>query len=394
MSSIDPTKRSPDGRPVRDTRWRARWRDLDGQHRSKCFDRKIDAQRHLDTVGTDMVRGEYTDPALRRARFDQWAETWWKLNADRFRASTRSTSRRILDAYVIPRFGPRRVGDIDRADVKAWAVEQLEAGAAPRTVRNRIAIVKSILDEAIEGRAIRDNPAQGLRLPRGQVEEPTFLTAAQIEALADAIAPPYGFLVRFTAYTGLRPAEVAGLRLRRLDLLTRRVEVIETLTTVAGKVVPGPTKTFARRTVALPAFLVDDATRYLGALTSRSGSAISPDGYVFRSPTGGPLNTDNWRRRVMIPALGRSSLPLGVRFYDLRHSAAALMIAAGAHPRLVMERLGHADISTTMNVYGHAWPTLHEQVTDRLDELREDALRSPWAPSPATVISHDHRRSA
>ncbi len=394
MSSITPTKTTLDGKPARGSRWRARYRDPSGRTRSKTFERRVDAQQFLDVTSTDKHRGEFTDPALRRSRFEDWAESWWAMNEARFRVSTRSTSRRVLDNAILPTFSGRRIGEIDRAEVKAWVAEMLGQGSAPKTVRNRVAIVKSIFDEAIEGRALRDNPAAGIRIPRARASEPHFLTAEQVEALAEAIEPPYAFLVRFAAYSGLRPAEVAGVRVRRLDLLAGRVDVVETLTTVAGSVVSGPTKTSARRTVTVPRFLCEEACEYFGWLESKLGRKLKPDDLVFRSPSGSPLNTDNWRRRVMVPALERVGLPVEVRFYDLRHSCASLMIALGAHPRLVMERLGHSDISTTMNVYGHIWPALHEQLNDQLEDLHRTVKGKPWKAPIASVDQLPRRTSA
>lgn len=394
MSSIHPTKTTRDGKPARDTRWKARYRDPNGRSRAQTFDRKLDAQAFLDGLAADRHRGEFADPAMRRSRFDEWAERWWSNNEHRFTESTRKSTRRVLDGAVLPEFGGWRIGEIERADVKEWTARMIHDGAAPKSVRNRVWVLKAVLDEAIDSRALRDNPAKGLRVPKARASEPHFLTADQVETLARVIAEPYGFMVRFGAYSGLRPAEVAGLRVRRLDLLAGRIDVVETLTVVSGRLVTGPTKTRARRTVPLPPSLVAEAAEYLAWLQDRYGEPLTPEDYVFRSPEGAPLNTDNWRRRVMVPALERAGLPTAVRFYDLRHSCASMMIALGAHPRLVMERLGHSDIATTMNVYGHVWPTLHESITEQLDELQVAARAKPSTPPEATVTRLPKRASA
>jgi len=191
-----------------------------------------------------------------------------------------------------------------------------------------------------------------------------FFTAQQVESLARAIDPPqYAFLVRFAAYTGLRSGEIAGLRVRRLDLLAGKVEVAETLIPVDGKLVAGPTKTYANRTLPLPAFVRDQAGEYLAWLTVEQGRPLEPDDYVFRAAKGGPLNRHRIREKVMRPALLRAGFPEEFRAHDLRHTCASLMISLGAHPKLVMERLGHSDISITMGVYGHVFESMHEHVT-------------------------------
>jgi integrase len=369
VSSINPMTRKPDGKPARDTKWRARWRDLNGRSRSQTFDRKLDAERHLERVGSDMQRGEYTDPSLRRVRFDEWADQFW-ATAVHARPSTRRGYRQALEGHLRPAFGARPIGSIDRADVKAWAAEQINQGLSSKTVRNWLSVMIPVFEEALDAKAIRENPARGVKLPRATRAEPMFFTAQQIETLARATDPPqYAFLVRFAAYTGLRPGEIAGLRVRRLDLLAAKVEVAETLIPVDGKLVAGPTKTYANRTLPLPAFLRDKAGEYLAWLTVEQDRPLEPDDYVFRAAKGGPLNRQRFREKVMRPALVRAGLPEEFRAHDLRHTCASLMISLGAHPKLVMERLGHSDISITMGVYGHVFESMHEHVTEQLDEL-------------------------
>lgn len=158
-----------------------------------------------------------------------------------------------------------------------------------------------------------------------------FLSAEQVEALADAIEhppvkraghgarptgrdhfPEYAALIRFAAYSGLRAGEIAGLRVRRLDLLKGKVEVAETLTDVDGTLVSsGTTKTSKVRTVPIPRFIAEQLAPLL--------AGKSPDDYVFTSPEGGPLRHSNFYRRHYLPAVDRAGLTVGVRFHDLRH---------------------------------------------------------------------------
>jgi integrase len=373
VSSVEPTKRTRDGKPARDSRWRARWRDLDGKSRSQTFDRKTDAEQFLERVGADLQRGEYTDPSLRRVRFGDWADQFWSTSVH-VKPSTRRGYRQALEGHLRPAFGARAIGSIDRADVKRWAVDQLERGISPKSVRNWLSVMILVFDEALDAKAIRENPARGVKLPRTRRAETMFFTAEQIETLALAMEPPqYGFLVRFAAYTGLRPGELAGLRVRRLDLRAGRVEVCETLIPVDGRLVAGPTKTYANRTIPLPAFLRKQSAQYLAWLEADQGRLLEPDDYVFRAIKGGPLNRQRFREKVMRPALRRAGLPEQFRAHDLRHTCASLMIGLGAHPKLVMERLGHSDISITMGVYGHVFESLHEHITEQLDELYQRA---------------------
>jgi integrase len=104
-----------------------------------------------------------------------------------------------------------------------------------------------------------------------------FLSAAEVERLAEAIVPPYGVLVRFAAYTGLRAGEIAALRVKRLDLLCGTVRVVEAASEVGGRLITGPTKTHAERTVRLPRFLRDELAAYLASPPrDRDASCLLP----------------------------------------------------------------------------------------------------------------------
>ncbi len=125
----------------------------------------------------------------------------------------------------------------------------------------------------------------------------------------------------------------------------------------------GSTKTGKVRTLGIPRFLVAMLADHLDAITA------NPDALVFTSPQGGPLRHGNFYRRHFKPAV-RAALPAekhGLRFHDLRHTCAALLIAADAHPKAIQDHLGHRDIQTTFNVYGHLLPSAQEALAAALD---------------------------
>jgi integrase len=315
------------------------------------------------------------------------------------KAKTRVGYESILRAHLLPAFGDSPVAKIDQPTIKAFLAEMVASGVAPGTVRSTRQVLRLVLATAIGARALAVNPCDGVKVPRSAKAELHVLTDAQVENLAAAIAnpepgraghgasphwrtdlPEYGLLVRFAAYTGLRAGELAALRVRRLDLLRRRVEVAEALSEVNGKLLLGPTKTYQNRSVPLPAFLCDDLGLHL--------SGKSRDDHVFPGPEGGPLRHGNFYARHFKPAVRRAGLPAAVRFHDLRHSYAGFLIAEGAHPRAIMERMGHSSITVTLNTYGHLLPGLEERVTEALD-ARGRAARASGAGSVGSRSGHE-----
>lgn len=226
-------------------------------------------------------------------------------------------------------------------------------------------------------RLIVHNPCDGVKLPKNRDAEafaPVFLTAPQVEALDAELeaAHPYGLLVRFAAYTGLRAAELTGLRIRDLNLKAGHVEVRRTLQRMSGERMAGTPKS-ARSTRNVP--LVNRAlTAELRSYLLRHPRSSDPDALLWPGRHPGTAAADwnpvfdvaSFRRNYLRPALRR----LGVeemRFLDLRHTYASLMLAVGFPPYQVSRWLGHANLATTDSIYAHLYPSDYTAHQDRFD---------------------------
>ena len=184
-------------------------------------------------------------------------------------------------------FAGQRVAAIDRAAVRAFVAEMRRNGYAPKTIRSTILVLKLVLDLPLEDKVIFENPAVRQKLGSGRRREPIFLSAEQLDALAAAAGQPWTALILFAGYTGLRPAELAGLKVKRLDLLRGRVEVRETLTLVNGSLNEGPTKTYEARSVPLPLFLREVLAAHLAERGRGGGPPTWGRRTCLRRPPGG-----------------------------------------------------------------------------------------------------------
>ena len=361
------SKRQGQGR----LRWRVRYRDPAGRERAKSFARRRDAERFLQHAEADKLRGMWVDPKQGRTTVGELAERWYATTVT-LKAKTREDYRSLLHNHVLPAFGGRAVASLDTLAVRSWLAGLVSGGLSPSRAKHAYYVLYAVLEAAIQAGALVRNPAAGVRPPRSHSREMHFLSAAEVERLAEAIVPPYGVLVRFAAYTGLRAGEIAALRVKRLDLLRGTVRVVEAASEVGGRLITGPTKTHAERTVRLPRFLRDELAAYLAS------PPRDRDAFVFTAPKGGPLRHHNFYQRQFCPALVRAGLPAQIRFHDLRHTCASLLIAQGAHPKAIQAHLGHSSIQVTMDRYGHLFPDALEHLADRLDaaraQLRMDAM--------------------
>ena len=382
-------------------RWRARYRDSDGREHSGTFDRRSDAERFLERVGADLQRGEWIDPGLRRTTFEEWAGAWWATTV-RLRPTTRRGYYQLLYNHVLPHFGKRPLASIDFMDVEEFIAAKLNEGRlGPKKIRDAVSVVSLVMKAAVQSGVRRDNPAAGhhVTVRRKRIRQGDVLSMGQIHQLVDHVRHPYQPAVWLLVLTGMRPAELCGLRVRSVDLVRHRLAITETLLPVSGygdqplQLVAGPPKTDAGdRTLPIPVWLCEDLAQMLAARAARRGSPIAQDEPLFVNQVGKPLNRDKFRETVIRPALRAAGLPEQLRTYDLRHGHASMLIDLGVNPLAAAQRMGHSDPSVTLREYGHLFDGVQERVSAELDELRRQAAESALRQGSISRLD-DRRRS-
>lgn len=374
-------------------RWQAGYTGPDGtvHQAGETFPTKAAAERWLSLAEADIVRGEWSAPERRAETVGEWAERW--LMQGQWRAQTTASYRAKLRSLVLPRWKNAAVGDVTREDVRAWAADLATKGYSTASIRHGTGTLARVLALAVESGAIPTNPCDRLRLATPRPAEIRVLTTVQVEALAHAIEhpvfkpaghgahvaapdhrPDLALWVRLAAYCGLRAGELGALRRKRIDLGRQVLQVAESLVDVNGHLSFGPPKSGKSRAVPIPSSLAGDLRRHMAASVG-----ADPDALVLTSENGEPIRHSNLYRRHFKPAAEQAGLPSDLRFHDLRHAYAALLISLGAHPRAIMERMGHSSITVTLGTYGHLLPSLETELTRRMDEAIGSASEDPIA---------------
>jgi integrase len=268
------------------------------------------------------------------------------------------------------------LSDITPERIRLWIASAATASSAA-TVRKNYTVLHQVLAQAVTDGRVAVNTAAELELPTIDETEKRYLTAGQIQRLADA-AGVHGALVLLLGFTGLRFGEAAALRVADIDLAGARVRVHRSVTAVGPAMVYSAPKSHQSRTVALPRFVADALREHL--------QGHNPDALAFPDSRGGPMRLSNVRRRWWARAVADSGAPAGLSPHELRHSAASMAISAGASIKVVQRMLGHKSAALTLDRYGHLYHDELQNVADRLDSLHASAKCAQNVPTRLRVV--------
>ena len=372
-------------RPDRPAPWRAGYRGPDGREHSKSFGRKVDAERWLRDEIQKQDLGIWVDPAAGTISVAEWSSTWLSGRVG-LTEKTRQGYEGILGSRVLPIFGQVPLAKVRRPAVAEWVSEMTSEGLSASRVRNCYNVLAACLEAAVDNGLIGRNPARGVELPSRPVyDDYRYLTAEEVDRLASATSSLADrTLILTLAYGGLRWGEAVALRIGRVDILRRRVAIVEAATEVSGRLVFGEPKTHRRRFVHIPEFVSDLIGQHLANRPS------DPDELVWAAPQGGPLRYNPYRTRVWDKVTVEAGLD-GITPHALRHTCASLMRAAGADVKQIQAQLGHRSPVVTLSVYTHLFEDAYDSVMDRLDVAHRDLVRPKSGPN---VVELPERKSS
>lgn len=352
-------------------------RDANGKqifHRKTIHGTKKDADTYRNKVVRDMDMGAFIEPAVLAVK--DYLSKWLKTAAlPRLRERTYGSYAELLERYVHPTLGDKRLCDVRPLDIQNLYTDMTEQGLSPRTVRYTHAVLSSALKQAIRWHMLIHNPCEAVELPRSERREMKAFSPEEAESfLKSAKENEQGVTFAFALATGMRPEEYLGLKWSDIDLekgtaVVRRVLVRRK---GGGWYFGEPKTSRSRRTVPLPATIVKLLVahrRKQVAARLKAGAAYQNNDLVFATGGGTPHSSRNLAQRQFLAILKKAELPLNFRLYDLRHSCATLLLVAGENPKVVSERLGHASVVLTLDTYSHVLPTMQEAASQKLERI-------------------------
>jgi integrase len=341
--------RGPDGRRIR--KWHS------------GYGTKKDAEQARVELLAARGRGAYVEPSkLILAAFLR--EHWLPGLRAQVRPGTWAEHHSKVEVHLIPAIGGLQLQRLTPGHLNTLYADLLERGLSARTVLHVHATIRRALADAARWGLVPRNVALLASPPRPGRPELQVWTAQQLRAFLAAVEGDRLYaLWLLAASTGMRRGEVLGLQWPDVDLGRARVAVRRSLVTVGHEVIVSEPKTAkGRRSVALDPATVAGLKawrKHQAAERLAWGPAWTDSGLVFTREDGRPLHPREVTRAFTRHVL-TADLPV-IRLHDLRHTHATLALAAGVHPKVVQERLGHANIAITLDTYSHAVPALEEQ---------------------------------
>lgn len=340
------------------------WREPDGRKRSKTVGDRKDARRLKAEVESQLLGSTYVSQDRRDEPFIEYLKGVYAADLT-IREVTRVKYESVIRLHLAPRLGSIAVGALDPGTARRLFAD-ISRTAGPWIAWEAFKITRRAVRQALQEGLLQRDPLAGVKVAAPRRKGITILTPAEVQLLADMIDPRYRAMVLVSAYGGLSIGELGALK--RNDLVGDTVRVDEAVSTPHGRPEIGPPKAESRRrVVTLPSWVAQELRTHLLRYPE-------PE-LVFATLRGAPVTHSVIQRAWREACKGAG---VAIRFHDLRHTAVALLIEQGAHPKLIQARMGHSSITMTMDTYGHLFPTTDAEMAAGLEK---------HAPREAEVVN-------
>ncbi len=335
------------------------------------FSTKKRAQLALNDLASASARGQVVNRSTISVK--DYLTEWLATTRSKLRPTTHHSYAMSVDR-IVAHLGPYQLQSLTPLQIERFYTQQLETGSrdggrlSPKTVRNTHVVLRKALADAERLELVPRNAAAAARPPAPARRDMNTWSSDDLGTFLAAIDDVrYSIGFRLLAATGMRRGEVLGLRWRDVDLDSARLAVAHTITTVGHDIVMGPPKTpRSRRNVDLDRRTVAALREHRKAQRERRLSAGPAwDGkhdLVVCDELGQPVHPDSFSREF--ERCARSFGLPKIRLHDLRHTHATLALKAGVHPKVVSERLGHATISVTLDLYTEVIPSIAKDAAE------------------------------
>ncbi|PEZ01345.1 site-specific integrase [Bacillus sp. AFS018417] len=343
------------------------------QIRRRGFETKRHAMDEMTKVKAEILENEFFD--LTQMTYDKYMEEWFQERQNHLQNTTFEIHLIYYRNVIKPKLGHLKVQQIMPIQIQKFINELVGGtGYSEHTVHLVFRIVSASLKKAKVMKIIKDNPAEGITLPKIKRKEMSVWSLEQVNYFINEAKQVHrltrcfiGFLI--SILTGMRQGEILGLRWKDIDFETQTVFIRQTLTQDT-KIKVGAKNATSVRSIHIPNTLIEELKAHRKQVLEEKvllGQNYNDFDLVVCTRNGKPMIPRNFRKEFY-NLTEKVGLPK-IRFHDLRHTHATILIQQNVNVKLISERLGHSEIGTTLDTYSHVLPNMQKSVSDKLDKI-------------------------
>jgi integrase len=339
------------------------------QKKKRGFKTKKEAEKALIETINAINKGSYIEPS--KMTYQEYAKQWFGTKKNSICSQSVKVYENCLRKRIIPKLGQYTLFRVSTILIQSFIDSLKEEGLSNSTIKKYLEIIRNSLEHAVDFNLIPTNPAIKVKLPKSNKKEMTVWNREETNQFLDKAKEDPCFIVfQLALSTGMRQGEILGLRWKDINLEKGILFIKQTLSQDGKTFISGAKTKSSIRAINLSGSTlkhlrerrVEIAKEKLGF-----GPLYQDNDLVGCTQHGTPLNPANIRRSFN-RIIQQAELPK-IRFHDLRHTHATLLLAQGINIKVISERLGHSNIKVTLDTYSHVLPTMQEEVARKLDEI-------------------------
>ena len=341
------------------------------QKKKRGFKTKKEAQNALiEAEHTLLKNGTFNEPS--KMLYKDYLSTWLNDKKVLIKESTFKTYSWLIDRYIIPYLGDIEISKIRPMDIQKLYNELISKNMLSReNVQKVHSLINNSLKKAERWELVKRNVASLVDRPKAFKSELKVWDVEEVKSfLATAQDSRYYIAFLLALTTGMRQGEILALRWKDIDFNNNILAVKQTLSHTGNKIIPGAKTKAGLRSITLPTETVNALVKHKKMIQyEKKMTEVLYNDYdlIVCTNVGTPCNPRNLSRSFY--SLIEKSKVSRIRFHDLRHTHATLLLKQGIHPKIVAERLGHATIRITLDTYSHVLPTMQLETANKINEL-------------------------
>jgi integrase len=330
------------------------------------FSSKKEAEEAYLKIKNELLQESFVDPSA--VTMETFIDKWKKRKKQQIEYSTFIRYAQICRLQILPTIGSMKIQKISTMIIQNLIDNFVDNGFSRRSCQQILAVLKDIFRYAIKDGIIKVNPVQEIDLPKPSKAEMIIWDTEDINLFIsqrhEKDRGRYYVAVLMALFTGMRKGEILGLTWDKIDFENNKISISQILECDGSKL-SKRTKTKQIRHVLIPELLKEELVKHKKLI--KKTTSENPDNLVFCSKRGKRV-VPNTLNDVLDKICNKYNLPR-MKFHDLRHTHATMLIKENINIKVIQERLGHARASTTLDIYSHVLPSMQQSVTDKLNKL-------------------------